>query len=164
MKSNFCPHCGSLLQQRIIGDEGFVPYCELCTKPIFDHSPVCILTMVVNEHDEVALLKQNYVTKSHLVFVAGYYKPGESAEDTVKREVFEEIGQEVISLRYMESFYHERLDTLFLCYVSKVIKKPFVLSQEVDDVNWYKLPIDDTLLNPTGVAYRIYQRYKHETR
>lgn len=164
MTSHFCPHCGTLLQQRIIGDEGYVPYCEVCTKPIFDHSPVCILTMVINEKNEVALLKQNYVTKTHLVFVAGYYKPGESAENAVIREVFEEIGQTVESLTYMESFYHERLDTLFLCYISKVKQSPFVLSREVDDVAWYKLPIDETLLNPTGVAYKIYQRYLNETR
>jgi NAD+ diphosphatase len=116
--------------------------------------------MVINEFDEVALLKQDYVTKQHLVFVAGYYKPGESAENTVKREVFEEIGQTVIELNYIESFYHERLDTLFLCYISKVNKTEFVLSREVDDAKWYKLPIDESLLNPLGVAYRIYQRYK----
>jgi NAD+ diphosphatase len=160
MKSIYCPHCGQLLSSKEIGDEGLVPYCDGCHKPIFEHSPVCILTMVINEFNEVALLKQNYVTKQHLVFVAGYYKPGESAENTVKREVFEEIGQTVQELTYLESFYHERLDTLFLCYISKVKKAPFVLSSEVDDAGWYTLPIDETLLNPLGVAYRIYQRYK----
>lgn len=160
MKSIFCPHCGHVLTPKKIGDEGFVPYCIACVKPIFEHSPVCILTMVINEYNEVALLKQDYVTKQHLVFVAGYYKPGESAEEAVRREVYEEIGQTVYALSYVESFYHERLDTLFLCYISKVHKAPFVLSSEVDDAAWYKLPIDETLLNPHGVAYKIYQRYK----
>lgn len=160
MKSIYCPHCGQLLNAREIGDEGLVPYCDTCHKPIFEHSPVCILTMVINEFNEVALLKQDYVSKQHLVFVAGYYKPGESAENTVKREVFEEIGQTVHELIYIESFYHERLDTLFLCYISKVKKAPFVLSSEVDDAAWYTLPIEESLLNPLGVAYRIYQRYK----
>lgn len=161
MKSIYCPHCGMRLLERIIGDEGLVPYCESCSKPIFDHAPVCILTMVINEFEEVALLRQDYVTKTHKVFVAGYYKPGESAEDTVKREVYEEIGQTVESLKFVESFYHERLDTLFLCYITRVKKTPFVLSKEVDDAAWYKLPIDESLLNPNGVAYIIYQRYKH---
>lgn len=164
MKSIFCPHCGLLLQPKLIGDEGLVPYCESCSKPVFEHSPVCILTMVINEYNEVALLKQNYVSKTHLVFVAGYYKPGESAEHTVKREVFEEIGQTVNELKYLFSFYHERLDTLFLCYISKVKKAPFVLSSEVDGVAWHTLPIDASLLNPSGVAYRIYMRYLDETR
>lgn len=160
MKSIYCPHCGLILHNRIIGDEGLVPYCDHCQRPIFDHSPVCVLTMVINEFNEVALLKQDYVTKQHLVFVAGYYKPGESAEDTVRREVFEEIGQTVVDLTFIESFYHERLDTLFLCYISHVQKAPFKLSSEVDDAKWYPLPIDESLLNPLGVAYRIYQRYK----
>lgn len=164
MKSIFCPHCGLLLQPKLIGDEGLVPYCESCSKPIFEHSPVCILTMVINEYNEIALLKQNYVSKTHLVFVAGYYKPGESAENTVKREVFEEIGQTVNELKYLFSFYHERLDTLFLCYISKVKKAPFVLSSEVDGVAWHPLPIDASLLNPSGVAYQIYMRYLDETR
>lgn len=164
MKSIFCPHCGHQLSARQLGDEGLVPYCDVCQKPIFDHSPVCILTMVINELDEVALLQQNYVSKTHKVFVAGYYQPGESAEDTVKREVFEEIGQTVLALDYVSSFYHERLDTLFLCYISRVQKAPFVLSQEVDAADWVALPIDESLLNPNGVAYQIYRRYQDETR
>lgn len=159
MRALFCPHCGTRLTGKWIGDEGLVPYCDSCTKPIFESSSVCILTMVINELNEVALLRQNYVSKDFYVFVAGYYKPGESAEDTVKREVFEEIGQTVNELKFIKSEYHERLDTLFLLYVSKVIKEPFVLSSEVDDAFWVKLPLDESLLNQKGVALMLYKAY-----
>lgn len=160
MRFTYCKDCGTLLTETLIGDEGLVPYCEVCHKPHFDYAPVCILTMVINEDNEVALLKQNYVSKDHLVFVAGYYKPGESAEDTVRREIFEEIGQEAMAIKFIKTHYHPRLDTLFLLYITTVKKRPFRLSSEVDDVNWYPLPINESLLNKEGVAYMIYQAYK----
>ena len=85
----FCPTCGEHLDMRLIGDEGLVPYCEVCLKPWFNIAPLCVLAMVINEYDEVCLLTQHYVSKTHKVFVAGYYKPGESAEAAIKREIFE---------------------------------------------------------------------------
>lgn len=160
MRFKYCKDCGAFLRLKEIGDEGLVPFCDSCDKPLFDYAPVCILTMVINQDNEVALLKQNYVSETHLVFVAGYYKPGESAEDTVRREIFEEIGLVAQDIEFIKTHYIEKLDTLFLLYITHVIKAPFRLSDEVDEVSWYKLPIDETLLNEKGVAYMIYQAYK----
>ena len=55
MRFTYCKDCGTLLTETLIGDEGLVPYCEVCHKPHFDYAPVCILTMVINEDNEVAL-------------------------------------------------------------------------------------------------------------
>ncbi|MDY0210743.1 MAG: NUDIX domain-containing protein [Acholeplasma sp.] len=162
MKSIFCPHCGLKLTLKEIGDEGLVPFCLSCNKPVFDSSSICILTMVINEYDEVALLRQNYVSKEFLVFVAGYHKPNESAEQTVEREVFEELGQEVKKLKFIKTVFHQKLDTLFLLYVSVVQKKPFKLSAEVDEAHWYKLPLDESLLNEKGVALMLYRAYMND--
>lgn len=54
----------------------------------------CIIAAVVNECGEIALLRQNYVSATKYVCVAGIMKIGESAEGTVVREVKEEIGQD----------------------------------------------------------------------
>ncbi len=55
------------------------------------HYGICLrqalLRAVVNEYQEVALLRQNYVSATKYVCVAGIMKIGESAEETVIREI-----------------------------------------------------------------------------
>ena len=63
-----------------------------------------IIAAVVNEYREVALLRQSYISTTRYVCVAGIMKIGESAEDTVIREVKEEIGQDVESLEFISSY------------------------------------------------------------
>ena len=49
MKFTYCPDCGTKLIQKEIGDEGLMPYCENCKKPLFDMFSTCIIALVVNE-------------------------------------------------------------------------------------------------------------------
>ena len=65
MRFAYCPHCGTKLTPRPIGDEGLVPYCDTCEKPLFDMFSTCIIVMVVNECEEVALLKQGYLSSQY---------------------------------------------------------------------------------------------------
>ena len=98
MRFTYCPHCGAKLISREIGDEGMIPYCNKCNIPLWDTFTTSIIVAVVNEYNEVALLRQNYVSKTKYVCVAGIIKICESAEETVTREIKEEIGQDVEKL------------------------------------------------------------------
>ena len=90
MHFTFCPHCGRRLVNRQIGDEGLIPYCKRCNISLWDMLTTSIIAAVVNEYREVALLRQNYVSRAKFVCVAGIMKIGESAEDAVIREVRQE--------------------------------------------------------------------------
>ena len=81
-----------------------IPYCAVCEVPLWDLFTTSIIAAVVNEYDEVALLRQDYVSTTNHVCVAGVMKPGESAEETVVREISEELGLRVKSLQYIKSF------------------------------------------------------------
>ena len=96
MHFTYCPHCGSRLIQKEIGDEGLLPFCEACSVPLWDMFTTSIIAAVVNEQNEIALLRQGYVSASSYVCVAGVMKMGESAEDTVVREVKEELGLKTV--------------------------------------------------------------------
>ena len=155
MRFTFCPHCGSKLISKEIGDEGFIPYCESCEIPLWDMFTTSIITAVVNEYNEVALLRQNYVSTTKYVCVAGIMKLGESAEETVVREVKEEIGQDVESLSFVRSFPYEKKEMLMLGYKAVVKKKDFTLSGEVDSVKW--VPFEDALplLREGSIAWQL---------
>ena len=91
-----------------------------------------IICAVVNEQKEVALLRQDYVSTSSFVCVAGIMKQGESAEDAVIREVKEELGLTVERLSFVHSYPYEKKEMLMLGFKAEVKKADFTLSGEVD--------------------------------
>lgn len=81
MRYKYCPECGSRLAGRTAGDDGITPYCTKCNRFWFDSFGSCVIVMVVNEQNEIALLSQEYISKDFKTFVSGYITPGESAEE-----------------------------------------------------------------------------------
>ena len=155
MRFTYCPHCGNELIKKEIGDEGLVPFCEKCSIPLWDMFETCIITAVVNEYDEVALLKQSYVTTANYVCVAGHMKIGESAEETVIREVKEEIGQGVESLEFIRSYPYEKKEMLMLGFHAKVKKNALVLSKEVDDAEWVPFAEALSKIREGSIAWQL---------
>ena len=137
MRFTYCPHCGKELIKKEIGDEGLIPFCEACSVPLWDMFTTCIITAVVNECNEVALIKQSYLTTATYVCVAGHMKIGESAEETVVREVKEEIGLDVEKLTFIKTYPYAQKEMLMLGFKAEVKKADFVFSQEVDSAKWF---------------------------
>ena len=155
MKANYCFICGSKAIQKEIGDEGLMPFCPECNMPLWDCFYSSIICAVVNEFNEIALLRQDYVSTTNFVCVAGHMKSGESAEETVKREVKEEIGQEVNDLIYIRSYPYEKKNLLMLGFLAKVNKKEFKLSGEVDNVEWFPIEEATSKLREGGIAWQL---------
>jgi len=103
----------------------------------------------------VALLRQNYVSTTKYVCVAGIMKVGESAEETVIREVKEEIGQDVEALQFISSYPYEKKEMLMLGYKATVKKQDFKLSKEVDSVEWVKFEDALELLREGSIAWQL---------
>ncbi len=155
MKANYCYICGSKAISKEIGDEGMMPFCPTCQKPLWDCFDTSIICAVVNEYKEIALLRQDYVSTTNYVCVAGHMKSGESAEETVKREVKEEIGQDVNELIYIRSYPYEKKNLLMLGFLAKVNKQDFIKSGEVDDVKWFPLEEAKKHLREGGIAWQL---------
>jgi len=101
------------------------------------------------------LLRQNYVSTTKYVCVAGIMKIGESAEETVIREVKEEIGQDVESLQFISSYPYEKKEMLMLGYKATVKKQEFKLSGEVDSVEWVKFENALEYLREGSIAWQL---------
>lgn len=151
----FCPHCGTKLVGKEIGDEGVIPYCEACKVPLWDMFTTSVICAVVNEFREIALLRQDYVSATNYVCVAGIMKIGESAEETVVREIWEEIGQEVTELKFVQTYPFDKKEMLMIGFLARVQKKEFVLSGEVDKAEW--VPLEHALekLREGSIAWRL---------
>jgi NAD+ diphosphatase len=140
---------------REIGDEGRIPYCTQCEVPLWDMFTTSIIAAVVNECGEIALLRQEYVSATKHVCVAGVMKPGESAEETVVREIGEELGLSVKSTAYVKSYPYEKKEMLMLGFKAVVEKKDFELSAEVDAARWVRFEDALSLLREGSIAWQL---------
>ena len=162
MNFKFCPKCGSKLIEKSAGDDGMIPYCEKCNEYFFNIFPTCVIALVVNQYNEIVLLKQSYLSDKYMTFPAGYMTEGESAEEAIKREIKEEIGLDAERITYVVSKWFHLKNILMLGFFVKVKKSDFVLSSEVDEANWTSIEKVPKLLfpeTPDNIARILYKKY-----
>ena len=135
MRYTHCPDCGQQLSARPIGDEGLVPWCDGCGRPWFDAFSTCIIAAVMNAKGNI-LLQRETRRPDREVLVAGYMKPGESAEDAARREIAEETGLTVTALRYVASYPHMDGNMLMLGFAATAEGDARPASGEVVSSRW----------------------------
>lgn len=167
MRYKFCPRCGSELKMKNAGDDGNVPFCESCGKYWFDSFGSCSIVLVANEFDEIALLRQGYMSDKYTSFVSGYINPGESAEEAALREVREEIGINLNTLEYGGTYWFAKSDLLMHGFIGRAKKAPLKLSAEVDSAEWTRAEdVAGTLFpdapgNAAFALYRIFMEHRN---
>ena len=136
MELNFCTGCGKPLAFKSIGDEGEQKHCSTCNKFYFDNPVSCVLVAIMNEKDQVLLLKQNYISTKNYTLCSGYLKKGDTLEETVAREVLEETGQSVLSCEYVQSYYFAPKNLIMAGFIAYVREREMGSSNEVDSLMW----------------------------
>lgn len=99
--ARFCGRCGTKLQAP--GNERAMA-CPQCGR--IQYPQICPSVIVgVTDGDRLLLTKYAPSHSAHrrYALVAGYTEIGESFEDTVRREVLEEVGLQVKNIRYFAS-------------------------------------------------------------
>lgn len=163
MRFHYCPDCGAALGARELGDEGLVPWCGRCQKPLFDVFSTCIIALVVNEYGEAALLRQGELSDRFATLVSGYIKPGENAEYTARREILEETGLAVQSLELAGTYWFGRKDMLMVGFIARAQRREFRLSGEIQGAEWVPAAKALELVHPKGsVSYALLERYLAE--
>lgn len=98
-RHRFCARCGGGTQ---IAKGGWQRDCGACGTPHFPRTdPVVIMSV---EHEGRILLgRQPRFPPHRYSALAGFVEPGESIEEAVAREIFEEAGVKVHDVRYVAS-------------------------------------------------------------
>ena len=160
MRYTFCPDCGQRLNARPLGDEGLVPFCEGCQRPWFDSFSTCIIVAVMNNQGEV-LLQREHRRPEMEVLVAGFIKPGESAEDAARREIAEEAGLTATALRYVASYPHMGGNMLMLGYCAIAEGKLQPSAREILSARWCPLEDAVTALKQGSIAQQVVMAICH---
>ncbi len=96
---SFCGRCGNAMAP---ADNGRAMGCMSCRTTLYPRIAPCVIVLVTRGR-ELLLARNARFPRPMYSTLAGFIEPGESAEDTLRREVREEVGVEVGSLRYFSS-------------------------------------------------------------
>lgn len=99
--SRFCGRCGKEMQHHERERAMVCPACGQISYPQICPSVIVAIT----DKDKILLTKyaSGHSSYKRYALVAGYSEVGESLEDTVRREVMEEVGLRVKNIRYYKS-------------------------------------------------------------
>ncbi len=112
----FCPFCGSSAF-RFDGGRKF--QCESCGRTQYINTSAAVAVVIKNEKGEILLTRRAFDPgKGMLDLPGGFVDPLETVEQTVRREVKEELNLEIETLSYATSFPNEYLFDGMITYTA----------------------------------------------
>ena len=133
-------HCGQCGGLTTAGEGEHYRWCGNCRIRFYPRINPCIIVLVT-QGDQVLLAQgTRHRTKGWYSTLAGFMEPGESAEQAVHREVFEEVGVNLTNLRYIRSqtwpFPHQLMLGFIADYADGEIH---ILPAEIADAQWWSV-------------------------
>jgi NAD+ diphosphatase len=132
----FCPSCGGATEPT---RGGHVLRCTQCGREHFPRTDAAVI-MLVSRGDKL-LLGQSLkfpLERNLYSTLAGFVEPGESLEEAVRREVFEETGVKIGEVAYHSSQPWPFPASLMLGYYATALSEEIVLeTAEMRDARWF---------------------------
>lgn len=135
-----CPRCAGALEPRAAGHE---LVCDQCGRSQFPRTdPAVIMTITSGEpgsDDEAVLLgRQAAWPATQWSSLAGFCEPGETLEDAVRRETYEETGVRVGEVSYFGSQPWPLPASLMVAFTGRAASREIhVDGAEVEDARWF---------------------------
>jgi NAD+ diphosphatase len=150
--SRFCGRCGSPTQ--ILSQER-ATICPVCQLENYPRIAPAVLVAVLKK-DSILLAWSKRSTEPRYSILAGFVEPGETLEQCVTREVKEEVGITVESIRYFGSqpwpFPHSLMVAFTARYKNGSLK---IEEQELGAADWFKKDNLPPLPGPISLSRKL---------
>ena len=152
----FCGRCG---QQMRTDELERAMRCDPCRSICYPKIAPCIIVLVTRG-DELLLARNPSFPQPMYSTLAGFIEAGETAEETLVREVREEVGIEVHNLRYFQSQSWPFPNQLMLGFFAEHAGGDIVCDQiEIVDADWFH-PSDLPMIPPpASVSGQLIQHF-----
>lgn len=122
-QNRFCSQCGN---QTVLNDRAQWLSCFVCQHDIYPRiAPAMIVA--ITKGDKLLMAQANHFAPEMWGLLAGFSEVGESLEQTVEREVMEEVGIQVKNIRYWGSQYWPFPNSLMVGFVAEYASGEIVL-------------------------------------
>jgi NAD+ diphosphatase len=157
----FCGRCGAPATRL---DAEFAMHCHACGHRNYPRISPCIITLVT--HGESLLLGRSpRFPPGRYSTLAGFIEPGESAEEAVRREIFEEVGLTVGHLRYFRSQAWPFPHSLMLGYFAEAASRRIRIDGiEICDAAWFSPRQLPPLPPPYSISRALIETHLAEVR
>ena len=152
-----CSRCGAGTRSSL---GGAVRVCDQCDAQHHPRTDSAVIVLVRDADDRILLGRQAVWPKGRFSTFAGFLEPGETFEQCVSREVFEESGVSVSQIHYLGSQPWPFPASIMIAFEA-VIDDPSAArpdGEEIVEVRWYsraqlKSAMEDgSLLLPPGIS------------
>ncbi len=123
---HFCSRCG---EPMFHSDKERMLYCKACSFQVYPTISPCV---IVGVHNGDRLLLTKYAGRAYkrYALVAGFAEIGESLEQTVRREVKEEVGLNVKNVKFFKSQPWPFTDTILAGFFAELDGDDTITLQE----------------------------------
>ena len=146
-------YCGACGQVTAITSQDRSRKCDHCNLTFYPRLSPSIITLV-HRGEELLLAKNAAASANFYSTLAGFVEPGESIEQTVHREVFEEVGIRVKNLHYFSSQSWPFPNSLMLGFHAEYDSGEIVIQEEeIADAQWFhytSLPNPPAMMSISG--------------
>ena len=132
--ARYCGRCGGEMAP---GKERNALECTGCGALVFPRLSPAVIVLVERE-GRVLLARSNRFTTDFYSVLAGFVEPGESLEDTVHREIEEEVGIKVKNVRYFGSQPWPFPDSLMIGFTAEYESGEIDIDKtEIAEAGWF---------------------------
>lgn len=160
----FCGQCGHATQSE---REGHLLRCvqSACGHVVFPRLDPAIIVQVT-AGDEILLGRQKSWPQGRYSTLAGFVEAGETLEQAVVREVWEETGVVVHEPKYMASQPWPFPSSLMLGFTAQAQTRAIHCNDgELEDARWFSVTDIEqrliTLPSPVSISHRLIQHWYH---
>ena len=148
----YCGHCATPTQQASTERAKRCPKCGLRQYPRL--SPAVI--MLIYQEEDILLARAPHFREGLYSVLAGFVEPGESLEETVAREVKEEVGIEIKNIRYFGSQPWPFPDSLMVGFTAEYASGELVLDPtEISAAAWFHKSRLPTVPGELSIARKL---------
>jgi NAD+ diphosphatase len=152
-------YCGKCGEKTVVHEKDRATYCDACSAIYYPRLSPSIITLV-HRGDELLLARNHRFPPGMYSTLAGFVEPGESIEDTLRREVKEEVGVSVGALEYLGSQPWPFPNSLMLGFLAEYESGDFVLQEdEIEDAQWFHYENLPHMPGPVAISRWIIDTY-----
>jgi NAD+ diphosphatase len=134
-RHRFCGVCGGVCDAR---SAGHVMTCTTCEAQHFPRTDPAVIMLVTRGDNALLGHSQRFPRANMYSTLAGFVEPGETLEEAVRREVFEESGITVGAVQYHSSQPWPFPGNIMLGFYGEALSEAITIDpEEMIDVRWF---------------------------
>lgn len=166
-RHRFCGACGAPTE---VQEAGHSRKCPACGAQHFPRTDPAVIMLVTD--GERCVLGRRPGAQGRWSVLAGFVEPGETLEQAVAREVYEEVGLRVFSARYLGGQPWPFPANLMLGFEARAEHAPLRVDDELAGARWFtRRELTDSLTDrradippPISIAHHLIQAWLAEGR